>query len=142
MGIIGVMKQKRNRRATDAVLGTKQSEETLYTYYICSINKRRKDLPVYKKELDDVIIHLMERGLDMQEPNYENSGKYYQLHCHFIVRIPLKRRYSITRFNGFQIHYSKVYDYTGAYGYVHKENDIQHQVFDLNYYYNNYGFVD
>lgn len=76
---------------------------------------------------------------------FEVDPKYMQLHLHCILTATSNfKYYKLTKNKGFRIHFRKVYDLTGAKGYLMKQvrNDyVQDQLIDENYFNHHYGFV-
>ncbi len=117
--------------------------------YMVSIHKHQKKDFVSKNDLDNVLNKLLAL-LGYYSPQvdnkvYEMTHKYCQLHLHcLLITARDFRYYKYTKFQGYRVHFKKVYDLQGIQRYLHKQvtcDASQDQLLDENYYNNNYGFT-
>ncbi len=92
--------------------------------YMITIRKHQVKDYVNKYMLDEVAEYL-EQGIKsfyIIQQVYENSGMYKQLHYHAIAKVSKNFRYKpFVEYNGFQIQWTRVYDYFKACAYLLKD---------------------
>ncbi len=92
--------------------------------YMITIRKHQVKDYVNKYMLDEVALYL-EQGIQsfyIIQQVYENSGLHKQLHYHAIAKVNKNFRYKpFVEYNGFQIHWTRVYDYYKACAYLLKD---------------------
>lgn len=135
---------KYNNRTTKRSLGEPKGRQLIY---MITIRKHQVKDYVSISDLRDVVIWLKCRLPFIKIDNvvYEIDSTYRQLHLHCILRSPLDFKYNQhTKCWGYRIHYRKVYDLSGARGYLSKQvsNIYEQQELLLdNYYSHHYGFA-
>jgi len=118
--------------------------------YLITIICQQKKHYISKEEIDEVILWLKMNipSLKILNSVYETSGRYNQLHFHAVATTSTKIYYKPftqwgdTEYNNntFKIHWSSIYDYTGACAYIQKDLHYQDQdqILIKNYYKHHY----
>lgn len=93
--------------------------------YLCTITAYDKTRWVHPQELDNIMNYLISNHkVVILFWCYENSGRYFQLHSHFICLY--KGSYShLTKQDTFRVHFSRIKNLTTAYDYITKESSEQ-----------------
>lgn len=112
-------------------------DNTIHRYikYLVTISCQQKKDYITPSALDNIVQWLRTsiEHCAIDDFVYETSGKYKQLHCHFIMAVPYTFRYKAytqwgdkdITINTFRIHWKKITHLSGAIKYINK--DLQHQ---------------
>ncbi len=110
--------------------------------YILTINCQQKTSHVNKDDLDAIIYHLKQCGVEFHIIRYENSGKYSQLHIHSLASYngSYKKltQYGDARiWKSFQVNFKKITGSAeGPIAYINKEDSLN--ALTENYFKNKY----